>query len=61
MESLSALLAFSERNPTVTSGSPNKGSVMPSFDISFDFGPKRLNKQSSWIIWDAMTFMWRQL
>ena len=45
MESLSALLAFCEGNPTVTSGSPNKGSVMQGFEISF---VKRLNTQSSW-------------
>ena len=41
MERLSALLAFTERNPMVTGGFPHKGQLQ-SFDVSLD---KLLNKQ----------------
>ena len=36
--------------------SPHKGPVTDNFDICFG---KRLNKQRSCVIWDALTLMWR--
>ena len=62
METLSALLALSERNPPVCSGFPSQRPVMWSFDVLFDLClNKRLRKQSRrWWFEMQSRSLWRR-